>query len=314
MRSPRDEINTILSNGGGLIARRRHPELATAMSWLVRRGRLQPLLPGVYCLPALAAEPQVRIRAVSLWSPDAVLLGSAAAAVSFWPSIKVGVIELSAPTRHASAVGYRLRQCRVPVELIEERGALRYTTPARTALDLCDTVGGDGIDTALRTRASTLQHMHEALAMTTSRKGNTHRRRLLLESRDEPWSAAERHCHQLLRRAGITGWRTNVAVPGPNSVYYVDVAFEEAMVALEIDGRLHEDDPGVFESDRWRQNHLVSGGWRVFRYTWAMLQQHPEVVVQDVTAALASKPRSRRADRLGAERAQPGGSGSRTRI
>lgn len=59
------------------------------------------------------------------------------------------------------------------------------------------------------------------------------------------------------------------------------------MLALEIDGRLHETDREIFETDRWRQNHLVLQGWRVLRYTWAMLQQHPEVVVEDVNRALA---------------------------
>jgi very-short-patch-repair endonuclease len=57
-------------------------------------------------------------------------------------------------------------------------------------------------------------------------------------------------------------------------------------VALEIDGRLHETDRGLFESDRWRQNHLVLDGWLVLRCTWSMLTQHPDLVVQTVQRAL----------------------------
>lgn len=281
------EVSAILAAGGGVIARRQHRELACTLDWLVRQGLLRPLLPGVYCPSGLADDPPTRIRAVPLWSPDAVLVGSAAAAVSFWPRIRVGPVEVSAPTRRATASGYRLHQRAIPAELIRERRGLRFTTPALTALDLCDTTGGDGLDTVLRSRAATLEQLHEALALTKGRNGNLGRRQLLLDSRDEPWSAAERLCHRVLRDAGITGWRANVAVPAPASLYYIDVAFEEAMLALEVDGRLHEDDPGVFESDRWRQNHLVLQGWRVLRYTWAMLQHHPEVVVQDVRQALA---------------------------
>ncbi|MBA3529890.1 MAG: DUF559 domain-containing protein [Propionibacteriaceae bacterium] len=166
---------------------------------------------------------------------------------------------------------------------------MRYTTAALTTLDLCSTMGGDGIDTALRTRAATLDGMRAALELTRNRAGNTERRRFLLDSRDEPWSAAERLCHRLLHDAGIKGWRGNVAVPSLGSIYYVDIAFERQMLAIEVDGRLHEDDPDMFESDRWRQNHLVLQGWRVLRFTWQMLKQHPELVIQTVREALKKR-------------------------
>src|SRR5215210_7802144 len=92
-------------------------------------------------------------------------------------------------------------------EFVLERGGLRMTTPAPTALDLCDTVGGDAIDTVLRTRAASLAELHAVLGRTSRRRGNQLRRQLLLDSRDEPWSEAERRAHQLLRDAGLTGWR-----------------------------------------------------------------------------------------------------------
>jgi very-short-patch-repair endonuclease len=170
-----------------------------------------------------------------------------------------------------------------------ERRGVRFTSPALTALDLCDELGGDGIDTALRTRAATLNGMRAAIESTRGRAGNHHRRRLLLDSRDEPWSAAERLIHRLLRAAGITGWRANLAVPTLGSIYYLDVGFERQMLAVEIDGRLHETDRGTFESDRWRQNQLVLQGWRVLRFTWSMLTQHPELVIQAIRQALALK-------------------------
>lgn len=115
------------------------------------------------------------------------------------------------------------------------------------------------------------------------------RRSLLLESRDNPWSRAERLCHQLLRQAGITGWRANVKVRGAQQWYFLDVAFEAQMLAVEIDGRLHEQDGDVFETDRTRQNYLVLQGWRVLRFTWKMLTQQPDVVIQTILAALNPK-------------------------
>ncbi len=270
-----------------MIARREHPELVEACNWLVRKGDLVAVLPGVYAWSGTAGDPRVRIRAAMVWVPDGVLTGPAAAMVSFWP--KVPMREITVATRRerrGQHRGFRLCTRILPVELIETRHGVRYTNAAMTALDLTTTVGADGIDTALRTRAATLDGMRAALELTRHRAGNNERRRLLLDSRDEPWSAAERHAHGLLREAGITGWRANVAVPTIGAVYFVDIAFPAQMLAIEIDGRLHEDYRNIFESDRWRQNHLTLEGWRVLRFTWKMLTEHPELVIQAIRQAL----------------------------
>jgi len=110
---------------------------------------------------------------------------------------------------------------------------------------------------------------------------------LLLDSRDLPWSAAERLAHNIFRRAGIRGWKANLGVFLDGRWYYIDIAFLRLKVAIEIDGRMHEDDEDLFESDRWRQNALVRDGWRVLRFTWDMLNDHPEDVVAAVRAVIA---------------------------
>jgi very-short-patch-repair endonuclease len=128
--------------------------------------------------------------------------------------------------------------------------------------------------------------MHEALRATPYRAGNADRLRVLLDSRDEPWSEAERLAHRLLRHGRITGWRTNVPVVVGGRLYYVDIAFGRQHLALEIDGRIHEQDLQLFESDRWRQNALVQAGWHVLRFTWSMLVEHPAMFLEEVRAAL----------------------------
>lgn len=129
---------------------------------------------------------------------------------------------------------------------------------------------------------------------TPNRFGNRDRRRLLLDSRDEPWSAAERLCHRLLRDAEVQAWTSNWLVHVRGSTYYLDVAFPRLKLVLEIDGRLHEDDPDIFESDRWRQNALVLEGWTVLRFTWRMLQEQPEKVLAAVPEAVAARSSARR--------------------
>jgi very-short-patch-repair endonuclease len=276
------EINRLLDATGGLLVRRNHPDLATSIDWAIRRHRLTAVLPGIYAVPDLAQQPETRMRAVCIRYSDAVLLTAAAARVSFWPQAPLTAIEVSVPNTTAPQAGFSFRRRRIPAELVVTRRGLRYTAPALTAIDLASFSSCDAIDRVLRTRTATLPGMYEALARTRNRIGNPERARLLLDSRDLPWSAAERLGHQILRRAGIRGWQANVPVFLGGRLYYIDVGFLRLKVAVEIDGRLHEEDEDLFQSDRWRQNALVADGWRVLRFTWDMLKDHPETVVAAV--------------------------------
>ena len=283
------EVDLLVRRGGGLISRRDHPALANTVAWLVRQGKLVPVLPGIYAPPELARNVEVLMRAVSLRHTDAVVLGAAAARASFWPDAPLRTIDVAAATRLARRQGYTFSRRHIPAELVVERAGLRYTAPALTAIDLATFECADAIDIALRTRAATLGGMYEALRLTPNRAGNMQRLELLIDSRNEPWSAAERVAHRILRAAGLTGWKTNFPVFLEGRLYYIDIAFPHLKLAIEIDGRLHEEDEDLFESDRWRQNALVADGWRVLRFTWQMLQEHPEVVVAAILQALLSK-------------------------
>jgi very-short-patch-repair endonuclease len=80
-----------------------------------------------------------------------------------------------------------------------------------------------------------------------------------------------------------------VSVSLEGCLYFIDIAFPHLKLAIEIDGRLHEEDEDLFESDRWRQNALVADGWRVLRFTWRMLKEHPEIVVAAILHACSQK-------------------------
>ena len=282
----RDEVELLLRTGGGLVVRREHPQLGASFDWLIREGTLATVLPGVYATPEIARTWQTRARALALRHRDAVLLGAAAARVSFWPGAPLNHVEAAVRCVLKPQPGFSFSRRRIPEELIAVRGGLRYTVPALTAIDLATFECSDAIDVALRIRAATLDGMYEALQMTPHRAGNLEKLRLLIDSRSEPWSAAERLSHRLLRGARITGWETNLPVHIDGQLYYLDIAFKQQKLAIEIDGRLHQTDEELFESDRWRQNALVADGWRVLRFTWAMLRDHPEVFVSAIIEAL----------------------------
>lgn len=283
----KDEVRSIVSREG-VIARRQHPELAGSIDRLVRTGSLAAVLPGVYSAAASSRQRSTRLRALAEWDPDAVLLRRTAAQLTFWPTLEGDVVECATRTDRDRQSGFRFSRRRVPAELVLERLGLRMSVPALTALDLCDEHEADGIDRVLRARAATLPGLHHAFELTGGRRGNRDRRMLLLDSRDEPWSNAERLCHRLLRSARFTGWQSNLPVRAEGRLYYLDVAFPGSRLVIEVDGRLHETDLDLFESDRTRQNALVLDGWMVLRFTFRMLVDEPEKVVADIRSALAA--------------------------
>ena len=285
MKTSHFDIQAVLAREG-VIALRDHPDLVGPIRWLVRRGDLCAVLPGVYA-PRLAADTfDTRIRALMAWDPNAVLVAAAAARASFWPTIRVPIVTCALKHHRQPQRGFCFSRRQVPAELVVSRAGLRYTSPALTALDLCEPLGGDAIDEALRARATTLKDLYRALRLTAARVGNAERRRLLLDSRDEPWSGAERKFHRLLRGAGITSWKANLPFVLGGSLFFIDVAFRRVKLAIEIDGRLYHSGSGVFETDRWRQNLLILDGWCVLRFTSAMIDERPAEVIAMMHEAL----------------------------
>jgi len=285
VRTLQPEIQQLLATEG-VIARREHPELASTIDWLVRNGSLRAVLPGVYAQLEMCDLFPTRVRALMRWDPDAILVGRAAAWASFWPEIRAASVSCSLGHQRRPQRGYEFSRRRIPAELVVSRAGLRLTSPALTALDLCATVGGDAIDQALRTRATTLALLQRAMDLTSARVGNPTRRQLLLDSRAEPWSKAERRFHRLLRAAGITGWEANKPVVLRGLTCYVDLIFRKLKLVIEIDGRLYHTGTEVFETDRRRQNLLVLDSWFVLRFAWAMIEEPPEEVIAMVREAI----------------------------
>lgn len=82
-----------------------------------------------------------------------------------------------------------------------------------------------------------------------------------------------------MRACSLTGWHSNWPVVIAGLLYYIDIAFPAQKLAIEIDERLHETKEDLFQSDRWRQNALTLAGWRVIRFTWEMVRDHPEMMI-----------------------------------
>lgn len=265
-----------------------------AVSRHVTAGRLVPILPGVHLRTDVATSTLWRAAAAAAWRPDSVLFGEIAAHLTFWKELQVDSIAVAHHTT-LQRPGFRFQRRAIPPELTAHRGEMRLTVPALTALDLAVATDGSSIDHVLRSRTARISELREALAGTPHRSGNARRRRLLLDSRAEPWSAAERLAHTMLHSAGIDGWRANLPVVLRGQTYFLDVAFRHLRLVLEIDGREFHTGSQVFESDRVRQNALVLSHWTVLRFTYRRLVEEPQDVLSEIRAGIALA-RSRRGE------------------
>jgi very-short-patch-repair endonuclease len=198
------------------------------------------------------------------------------------------IVEITVPrnSHGRAARGTRLRRRDLAELDIVEHRSLRVTALPLTVLEAAVRRGGGPavMDTALQRRLE-LCHLERAHVRNRRRYGSAEAQRLIDAAAGGARSEAERLAVQLLKSAGITGWRTNFAVGN----YLVDIAFPAQRVAIEIDGWAFHSDQAAFQNDRVRQNRLALQGWQVLRFTWLDLTQQPERVVAEICSAISAR-------------------------
>jgi len=295
-----EEIERLLREHG-FLSRAAHRHLRHQMDYLQRRRLLVAVCPGFYVRAGTETDVDLRIRVTAAWHPDGILMGAAAARLSFDPDIEVPVIVMATRRKRRAPQGIRLIRCEVPDEHVTQRDGIRLTRAALTALDLSRHDDGAAIDTILREGLAQLRHLRRALKATPYRLGNPVRRAMVDDSRDEPWSPAERRAHRVLRDARITGWETNLRISLPEGRHgFLDIVFDDVKFAIEVDGYGYHgqtENRDAFELDRWKQACASADGWTIIRLTWRHLTEHPEWVVdvvRRILGRLRHQPRRRR--------------------
>lgn len=268
----------ILARDGGVISFNTCPdELFGVLRRMAEVGDLTSVLPGIFAATDRADDPLVRVRAAQLRDPDVVFTELTAAHL-LWQLPHRGPVTATGRLR-SNRPGFRFSRRPIDPDWVTTRRGFRCTTRELTAVDLIPECGGEFVDRVLRESfgrgRQALQLMWQAVESSPDRPGNALRRKVLRSSRDRPWSEAERLVHQQLRDAGITGWRTNHEVRTSNGrVYFLDVAFPEEGIDLEVEGYSVHGGPAAHYNDCGRQNDLVLDGWRPLRVTWQMIQEN----------------------------------------
>ncbi len=232
--------------------------------------------------------------AVRLTWPRAVISHQVAAALHGFP-VPLH-LTATATVPHEQALRARgLRAYRSPLgpEEVGLVGGQPVTTPLRTAVDLLACLpwaDARSLWAWVSTRqVVTLGQLGEAARARHRRRGTPQLDRLLRVSASGSLSAAEDRTHELLRAAGIVGWRANVPVlVGGRVIAVADVLFERHRLVIEVDGYRNHQGRDAFQRDRTRQNALVRAGYVVLRFTWEDLSRRPRSVIDDIRAALSS--------------------------
>jgi very-short-patch-repair endonuclease len=87
---------------------------------------------------------------------------------------------------------------------------------------------------------------------------------------------------RLIKEAALPAPKRQYEIALPSGTRYIDFAYPELLLAIETDGYAWHGDREAFDRDRERDNELQTLGWRVLRFTYAMLRWEPERVVATI--------------------------------
>lgn len=229
------------------------------------------LLPGVYAPRRMPLSLDDRIIAAWLWSRrQGVISGLAASAVHGAKWIDpCSVIELNlAHNKSPSGITTR-RDTLADGEVVCVRG-MACTTIERTALDLARrypvSTAVERLDALARATRFEADGVIALLDAHPRLRGRRSVRRLLELVDAGAQSPKETWLRLLLIEAGFPRPQTQIPVlENGYPRYYLDMGWEEFMVAVEYDGEQHRTDTRQYRGDIARSEFLDGLGWRRIR-------------------------------------------------
>jgi hypothetical protein len=256
------------------------------------RMHYRAVFPNVYLSKEVEASLERRIAAAWLWSKRrATIAGAAAAAIhgANWIPDNVPVELIHSSTRSPRGILTR-RDVLIDGEtqIIDGRAV---TTPERTAFD----IGRRGAVHSAIARLDTLANATGfkvddvlRIAACHPRSPGIGRLEAALELVDAgSQSPRESYLRLLLIDAGLPRPQTQIPVLGVDRIpiAYLDMGWQEQMVAVEYDGDQHRSDRRQYVKDIRRLEMLEQQGWTVVR---VVTEDSPANILRRVRAALAS--------------------------
>lgn len=271
---------------------------AGALSKSALRSRYRRVFPDVYLNRDSELTPIALAKAGWLWTGrSGVVAGRSAAALhgAGWVRTDQPVDVLH--TNRSAPSGIKPRGDRTAVDEIIVIGGVSTTSPARTALDVgCWYPVGQAVATLDALAAATHFDPREAEALLDrypGRRGIRNARRALSLVDAGAQSPRETWLRLLLIDGGLPRPQTQIPVRDDSGIViaYLDMGWEEFLVAVEYDGEQHRTDRRQYTWDLRRLELLERLGWIVIR---VVAGDRREDILRRARAAIARRasPRS----------------------
>jgi very-short-patch-repair endonuclease len=243
-----------------------------AVARRVRAGEWRRVLPCVYALRAAPHTWEQQLVAATLWAGDgAAVSGAAAAAVWEFPDFGRCAVEISHAGTKRGLRGIRVRRVVLPPNHVTSNRGIRVTTPARTLSDIAASAGVARFDAAfhycLHRGLATLGALREVAEHRTG-PGFPGSSRFLgaLAAYGEGAPAAsplEARLASRLVGSEIPPARRQHQVIVEGRTRYLDFAWPDRMVTVEVDGYRWHSSRRAWREDRERLAALRRAGWTV---------------------------------------------------
>lgn len=236
------------------------------------RTRYRVVFPDVYVAKDVALTLHQRAKAAWLWSHrEGVIAGSTAAALhgAKWVDENAPVEIMWANARQPP--GIRTSDSSLKPYEIARYGRMAVTTVPRTAFDIGRCAGLDRAVANLDALGNATRFRAEEVRDLAERHRGARRIRQLRTALDlhDPGAESPRETwlRLLLIRADFPRPRTQIPVLRTDgwSKYYLDMGWEDVMLAVEYDGEHHRTDPIRYAYDIKRAEELAELGWKVVR-------------------------------------------------
>jgi hypothetical protein len=286
-----------LSPQPAMIARMKAPIVgseALAEGSLTRgqlRWNYRPIFRDVYIPKSMSRSLEIMTVGAWLWSGRrALITGRAAAALhgSNWVD-EFAPIELLWRNNHYPP-GVIVRDEQFGPDEVTSVGGLSVATPTRTGFDLARhlpaAIALAHLDALARATQITKQDLMHLVNRYSGARGNRHARTTIelmdagAESPKESW------LRLVLIKAGLPPPTTQIRVTDGELVAYLDMGWEEQMVALEYDGDHHRTDRRQYVKDIRRAEMFERLGWHVLK---VINEDRAESVIDRARNALARR-------------------------
>jgi very-short-patch-repair endonuclease len=273
---------------------------ARTLSGWVTGGRLVRLAPGVLATPTASRRWRVRVAA-ALAGRDAV--ASHGTALALWDLVPPP----AGPVHVTVADSLSARGC---AGVVVHRSSRAYADRRRTAglpvtsveRAVVDTWGSAAPPSRAEVRAAAITAVRQRLCrpadltheldLSTRLRGRAGLADLFRLLRDGCRSELEIWgCLHVLRAPGMPPFTQQRRVTVGGATFFLDAAYDDAMLAVELDGAAWHGSTRQRESDIRRDSLLATVGWQTLRFGYRRLTGEPEACRRDVLAVYRTRRR-----------------------